>query len=62
MESGKNIQLLYDVGLRIKELRLENELNLQKGLEWIGHRFRPTSVENGFRTYSFCAGLRMNLE
>ena len=25
MESGKNIQLLYDVGLRIKELRLENE-------------------------------------
>ncbi len=25
MESEKNIQLLYDVGLRIKELRLENE-------------------------------------
>ena len=50
MESGKNIQLLYDVGLRIKELRLENEWKQIELAKRIGvDRTSVSSCEGGKR-------------
>ena len=50
MESGKNIQLLYDVGLRIKELRLENEWKQIELAKRIGvDRTSISSYERGKR-------------
>ena len=50
MEIGKNIQLLYDVGLRIKELRLENEWKQIELAKRIGvDRTSVSSYERGKR-------------
>lgn len=50
MESEKNIQLLYDVGLRIKELRLENEWKQIELAKRIGvDRTSVSSYERGKR-------------